>query len=77
MMKKRVLAMLLCAAMVFSVCACGDSNAENKNTENIYLHVSSSYAVVKSSLIPTRYPVIEQLTDSYGNLLYSKSVIKF
>ena len=34
MMKKRILAMLLCGAMVFSLCACGDSNAEGKNTES-------------------------------------------
>jgi len=53
MMKKRVLAMLLCAAMVFSVCACGDSNAENKNTENSEISDTQN----------TKQPSIETLAD--------------
>ena len=51
-MKKRLLAMLLCAAMMVSVCACGDANAD-KNSQNSADKGSSNAQEVKQPSIDT------------------------
>ena len=69
-MKKRILALLLCTAMVFSICGCGDSNANG--TENLQAEGVDNPTVEKladysdfSVVLSGQYEITDELVNYY------------
>lgn len=62
-MKKKLVAMLLCAAMAFSLCACGDDNKGNANgTETEDTQSTEEIKITEADL-----PKVEKVAD-YGDV---------
>ena len=82
-MKKRLLAMLLCAAVACSVCACGDSSQKNTdNTESSQakevaqptMEALADYSDL-SVVLSGDYEITEDILDIYfSNMLYEVGV---
>ncbi len=76
-MKKRILALLLCTAVVFSVCACGDGNGEgteNSQVENVEQPSVSKLAAYEdlSTVLTGTYVIDEAVLDEFFHYyLYS------
>lgn len=87
MMKKRVLAMLLCVVMMFSVCACGESNTDNKTPDSENTENSGSQDVKQPSIdtladysdmsvvLSGEYEITNDILNVYfSNVLYEAGV---
>lgn len=79
-MKKRLLSLLLCASVVFSVCACGDSNTED--TEATQTETVEKPSVTKladytdwSVVLSGEYEITDEVVASYfSDVLYNVGV---
>ena len=87
MMKKRVFAMLLCVVMMFSVCACGESNTDNKTPDSENTENSGSQDVKQPSIdaladysdmsvvLSGEYEITNDILNVYfSNVLYEAGV---
>lgn len=84
-MKKRLLAVLLCATVAFSVCACGDSNKSTENTDSTKnsqakeisqptIETLADYSDL-SVVLSGDYEVTEDILNLYfANVLYDNGV---
>lgn len=88
-MKKKLVAMMLCAAMAFSVCACGNNEAENtegtestQNTEEITITEEDLPTVEKvadysdiSAILKDEYAVTEdELSQGFSSFMANNGV---
>lgn len=80
-MKKRVLAILLCAVMAFSVCACGDANKDNtegagtvQETEQPSVETLADYSDM-SVVLSGEYEITDELIEVYfSDVLFDAGV---
>ncbi len=76
-MKKRFLALLLCAAVALSVCACGESNAENTEAGNAQTIGQPSIVELASYddlsvVLSGDYEITDEYINAYfSNVLYN------
>lgn len=82
-MKKRFLAIFLCAAMAFSLCACGESDVKNtENTENTQTQSVESATVEELAdysdmpvVLSGDYEITDEILAAYfANVLYEAGV---
>lgn len=82
-MKKRLLALFLSAVMAVSVCACGNDEAENNNTENAGTEQNLSQPIVEkladysdlSAVLTGEYEITDEVLDVYfSDVLFDAGV---